>query len=146
MGKAKASARKVAAPVSPRPSSLTVTRTHLKPPDVTELISLISSAPIDELLPLLESVLVWYYPRGDLQSWINVLDRFDIVLEGIITDYALSLPQRNPFTPHTKNLVAEILRFLQLLFDNCTGRKAFNSYDVSALITRPADISVYMTS
>ncbi|KKY22180.1 putative ubiquitin-protein ligase [Phaeomoniella chlamydospora] len=39
----------------------------------------------------------WPFPRGDLYHWIDVLDRFDSILERFIKHYDLQSPQTRPF-------------------------------------------------
>lgn len=89
------------------------------------------AAPVEELVPILQEVDVWRWPRGDLHTWIPVIDRIDDVLEGIIGSYELSKPQMNPFTPKDRELVLESLRFTRLLLENNTSRKLYASFDVS---------------
>lgn len=71
------------------------------------------------------------WPRSDLHSWVKVLNKFDEILKGFIEEYELDKLQLNPFTPLTKSIITEILRFETLLLDNSTNRKLFASYDVS---------------
>ncbi|WVR09546.1 hypothetical protein IAU60_006615 [Kwoniella sp. DSM 27419] len=102
------------------------------PPDVAALITYIADAPDAELLSRLKSFTSWLYPRGDLTAWINVLDRLDDILAGIITEYQLDQLQTNDFSAQTKELLLEVLRVLRLLLDNTTNRRAFASYDAYA--------------
>jgi E3 ubiquitin-protein ligase HUWE1 len=83
-----------------------------------------------ELADALGAVRTWDWPRTDLQCWVEVLNRFDAILEKACADYALPAIQMTAFTPRTKRLVLEILRFTQLLLEHATNRKIFNSYDV----------------
>lgn len=70
------------------------------------------------------------WPRSDLHSWVQVLNKFDDILRGFIEQYELEKLQVNPFTPLTKAIITEILRYETLLLDNSTNRKLFASYDV----------------
>lgn len=79
---------------------------------------------------LLQTVPEWPWPRGDLHSWIKVLNKFDAILERVVGEYDLKRLQVNEFTPRTRELVLEILRFEKLLLERCTSRKVFASYDV----------------
>jgi len=72
----------------------------------------------------------WKWPRSDLNAWTKVLNKFDAVLEDVIRDYEVDKIQINDFTPATKRVVCEILRFERLLLENSTNRKMFSSYDV----------------
>ncbi len=59
------------------------------------------------------------------------MNKFDAILEELIRDYNIDKLQISPFTPESRSLLAEILRFERLLLENSTNRKMFNSYDVS---------------
>ena len=118
-------------------------------PQIAAFISSLASAQDDDLPELLESVLAvgWTWPRTDLQHWINTLNKFDTILEGVITDYDLATlehPQTNQFTPRTKRALLAILKFEKLLLENSTNRKIFASFDVSSpsrvcgLVGRPS--------
>jgi E3 ubiquitin-protein ligase HUWE1 len=76
----------------------------------------------------------WRWPRSDMNAWVRVLNKFDTVLEDIIRDYQVETLQLTPFTPSTKKLLSEILRFERLLLENSTNRKTFASYDVGPSI------------
>jgi E3 ubiquitin-protein ligase HUWE1 len=97
----------------------------------------------DDLVAILASVPSWRYPRHDLNAWVDVLDKLDEVLAEVITSYDIAKIQVNPFTPKTKELVLQILRFQKLLLENCTSRKLFASYDVSPTRETSFDISAY---
>lgn len=102
-----------------------------KPNDVVAFIDLVLRTAEPDLASVLGNFRIWRYPRGDLHSWIAVLDRFDGILEDTINTYELFKLQLNDFTPKTKELVLEMLRMTRLLMENCTNRKLFSSYDVS---------------
>jgi E3 ubiquitin-protein ligase HUWE1 len=100
-------------------------------PDLAEVISNIVDLPQDELPHYLANISTWMWPRSDLHSWVKVLNKFDEILKGFVEEYELDKLQLNPFTPLTKSIIMEILRFETLLLDNSTNRKLFASYDVS---------------
>ncbi|WVQ77455.1 hypothetical protein IAR50_007141 [Cryptococcus sp. DSM 104548] len=112
------------------------------PDDVAALITKISSASDEAIAEVLEQFQVWRYPRGDLHTWVLVLDRFDEILAGVIQNYDLTKIQLNDFTPKTKTLLLEVLRVQRLLLENCTNRKLFNSYDrlSDLLLTNDLDV------
>lgn len=88
----------------------------------------------NDLVALLNSHLVWVWPRTDLHHWIGVLNRFDAILDQIIKDYDLNSmdhAQTSPFTPRTAALLHAILAFEKVLLENATNRKVFASFDVS---------------
>lgn len=104
----------------------------IQPRDVAEYADKIVATPLTELVPVLQELDIWRFPKSDLNCWIAVLDKFDEALEGIITSYELTKPQMNPFTPKDRELVLEILRMQRLLMENSTSRKLFSSFDVSS--------------
>jgi E3 ubiquitin-protein ligase HUWE1 len=104
--------------------------------DVVRFVDAVAKSTDVQLVPLLARLDVWRFSRGDLHGWIPALDRFDGVLEGIVKNYELDKPQLNPFTPHDKTLLLEVLRVYRLLLENCTSRKLFASYDVSHIFAK----------
>jgi E3 ubiquitin-protein ligase HUWE1 len=100
-------------------------------PELVEVIKKLVELPQDELPVFLATIPSWLWPRSDLHSWVQVLNKFDDILRGFIEQYELEKLQVNPFTPLTKAIITEILRFETLLLDNSTNRKLFASYDVS---------------
>ncbi len=112
---------------------------YYQPTDVAVLIDkILKTTTNDELATFLLDHTVWYYPRGDLSSWIAVLDKFDSVLEEVVKAYDLDRPQIKPFDQETKRITLSILGYTRLLLENCTNRKLFSSYDVSHLSDLPA--------
>jgi E3 ubiquitin-protein ligase HUWE1 len=78
----------------------------------------------------LDAIDTWKWPRSDLNAWIKVLNRFDEILESVISEYAIDALQLKPFEPMTKRILSGVLRFERLLLENSTNRKSFSSYDV----------------
>lgn len=112
-----------------------IARTKKPPGDspAAGLIDLLTTTPDEQLASVLhEHSGHWPYPRTDLQLWIDVLNRFDGLLERTISDYHLPDVQMNVFTPRTKTLILGILAFMRLLLDHATNKKIFQSYDVRA--------------
>ncbi len=110
-------------------ASLTALRV-LQPPPVVELITKLQSTTNEELAIALSEITVWKWQRSDLNAWIKVLNKFDVILEEIIRDCSIDKLQTEPFTPMQRSLLFEILRFERLLLENSTNRKMYNSYDV----------------
>lgn len=106
-------------------------------PAVLDLTTKILNTSTDYLVPVLRSVESWQWPRSDLNAWSNVLNKFDSILEDIITQYELERVQTVTFRAETKSLVSAILRFQRLLLENSTNRKTFSSYDVLSTPSRP---------
>ncbi|KAG9316564.1 hypothetical protein JVU11DRAFT_2615 [Chiua virens] len=113
-------------------------------PQVAGLISKLSNTSNDDVADVLATIESWKWPRSDLNCWINVLDKFDAILEDAIRDYDIDKIQLNVFTPVTKKTISAILRFERLLLENSTNRKTFNSYDrlMSLLSTSDLDVLI----
>ncbi|WBW74340.1 HECT-type ubiquitin-protein ligase E3 Ptr1 [Schizosaccharomyces osmophilus] len=70
----------------------------------------------------------WTYPRGDLYSWIPVLNRFDAILEKMVEDYGLKTKvQSRPFDPLSYTVLLEVLKFSTYLLKHCANRSIYNS-------------------
>ncbi|KIJ18752.1 hypothetical protein PAXINDRAFT_167299 [Paxillus involutus ATCC 200175] len=113
-------------------------------PQVAELISKLANTLNDDIADVLAEIESWKWPRSDLNCWVKVLDKFDAILEDAIRDYDVDKLQLNVFTPATKKIISEILRFERLLLENSTNRKTFNSYDrlMSLLFTSDLDVLI----
>ncbi|KAK6504659.1 hypothetical protein TWF481_006599 [Arthrobotrys musiformis] len=71
---------------------------------------------------------IWPFPRGDLYHWIALLNRFDEVLEEIVTKYNLKAgPQVIPFEPGDEALLINIIDFSRLLIEECGNRSLYAS-------------------
>ncbi|KAJ3553706.1 hypothetical protein NM688_g3471 [Phlebia brevispora] len=117
-------------------------RKALPPPHVVELIDKLADTPNEDLAEVLGQIDYWKWPRSDLNAWVKVLNKFDAILEEAIRDYNIDKMQMNPFTPSTKRLICEVLRFERLLLENSTNRKTFNSYDRLNSFMATSDIDV----
>ncbi|EHY57695.1 E3 ubiquitin-protein ligase tom1 [Exophiala dermatitidis] len=123
-------------------------------PAVSDLVKKISTAPLAELPALFSGWSQrWPYPRGDLNNWIEPLDRFDSILADFNAKYGLDKgPQTVPFgislllegSPGVdekrlqelgfgpegdRELVEAILVFSKLLVEKCANRAVYNSTD-----------------
>ncbi|KIK67399.1 hypothetical protein GYMLUDRAFT_37513 [Collybiopsis luxurians FD-317 M1] len=119
-------------------------RTVPPPPQVADLITKLSNTPDDALAQTLEEIDSWKWQRSDLNAWIKVLNKFDGILEDVIREYDIDKLQVREFSPDSKKLVSEILKFERLLLENSTNRKMYNSYDRlnSLLFTSNLDILI----
>lgn len=107
----------------------------------------------EDVLTVLEPLChEWIFPKADLFHFVNVLNRLDQLLEGIIKRFGIGAPlspketapssakeetlstsvsiQKIAFQPATKRLLLSILRFTLLLQENATNRSVYNSYEV----------------
>ena len=111
--------------------------THLpKHPHVSTLITTLLATPDDQVADVLEPISSWKWPRSDLHSWVNVLNKFDEIYENIIREYEVEKLQCKDFSLEGKRTLLEVLKFQRLLLENSTNRKLFSSYDVSLTVDR----------
>lgn len=111
-------------------------------PQVQKLMEQVMKASDDELPNILDGIVEWCWPRGDLHFWVPALNRFDTILEETCRDYDLSNLQINEFTPLRKRLIISILHFSRLLIENSTSRKLYNSYEHLRNLLFARDIDV----
>ncbi|EPX73305.1 HECT-type ubiquitin ligase E3 Ptr1 [Schizosaccharomyces octosporus yFS286] len=103
------------------------------PPWVLEFIKEVQDekrCPLDKVASLCSDFRKreWTYPRGDLYSWIPVLNRFDAILEKTVEDYDLKTKvQTRPFDPQSYTVLLEVLRFSTYLLKHCANRSIYNS-------------------
>lgn len=100
------------------------------------LISSLLGTRNEDLAQVLSEITTWKWPRSDLNAWIKVLNKFDSILEEIVAGYTVNDLQLDSFSPASKRLLSEVLRFERLLLENSTNRKLFSSYDVSDPLLR----------
>lgn len=97
---------------------------------MADLIKKIMLSTDDAVEAVLGEISSWTWPRSDLGAWIDPLDKFDSILDVLVTKYDLEALQIQPFSPEDKTQLLSVLRFLRLLLENTTNRKVFSSYDV----------------
>lgn len=67
--------------------------------------------------------------------WVPVLDRFDSILERICNDFHLQQQvQSREFDSNTKALLLAITSILKVLFEHCTNRNIYNSFEVGQIV------------
>ncbi|KPV73687.1 uncharacterized protein RHOBADRAFT_16819 [Rhodotorula graminis WP1] len=120
-------------------------------PGIAAFIAQVQAVPQHELPALLEPLVAagWTWPRTDLQHWIHPLNRFDDILEQVISDYDLATMehgQTNTFTPRTKELLLAVLCFEKLLLENSTNRKIFNGFDRLNDLLHTTDLDVLLAT
>ncbi|RVX75705.1 hypothetical protein B0A52_00061 [Exophiala mesophila] len=123
-------------------------------PAVSDLVKKVTTVGLADLPALINGWSQrWPYPRGDLNNWIEPLDRFDSILQSFITKYGLDQgPQVIPFgtslllegSPGVteerlkelkfgpegdRELIEVILVFSKLLVEKCANRAVYNSTD-----------------
>ncbi|WFD40296.1 HECT-type E3 ubiquitin transferase [Malassezia japonica] len=109
-----------------------ITKTPKRKPEVPPELAALSAhiADVDEsALPDVLCIEQWMWPRGDLYSWVAVLNRFDAILERVCAAGDLKPVQWRAFDAETKRLLLAILSFSRLLLENCMNRKLYASYE-----------------
>ncbi|KAI9202106.1 uncharacterized protein BJ171DRAFT_461717, partial [Polychytrium aggregatum] len=104
------------------------------PPWVVALSDQLVSCPQDDLPTLIHSLPEWSHPKGDMFHWIPVLNRFDLVLEAITkpidsTPASSASILDSELAPESVPIITSILHFTKLLWENCTNRNLYNSYE-----------------
>ena len=77
----------------------------------------------------------WPWPKTDLYHWVPLLNKIDELLGNIVSQYALSSTafQATPFALKDKQSLLGMLRLTWLLWENCTNRSLYSSYEVLSL-------------
>ena len=93
----------------------------------------------DHLAPVLASVTCWPYPKSDLYHWIPLLNRMDAALEEFVAKYKLaaggvSVGADDNWSPDDKAELLAILKLSTFLWENCTNRSLYASYEVRFIV------------
>lgn len=80
-----------------------------------------------ELVQRLNGLLEWNKPRGDLVDWIALLNRFDDILERMVTAYHLEEPQLSVMSALDVELVLSCVKFTTTLITHCTSGDIYDS-------------------
>lgn len=112
------------------------------PRQLSELIQRLETDAESQIPSIVQKLDHWPFARGDLFHWVAVLDRFDIILQNICNDYNLKEIQTKPFTPETKDIILAIVDLSRTLFENCTNRNIYNSYEHLSMLLNTFDIDV----
>lgn len=103
---------------------------HLQPPAIRDFIRKVLEASDDALPGLLDQFDKWTYPKGDMFQWVDVLNKFDALLETICKKYDLKQVQTRSFEGLDKCLLVSIIRFSVFLLDHCANRSLYASSNV----------------
>ncbi|ORX50832.1 hypothetical protein DM01DRAFT_1090162 [Hesseltinella vesiculosa] len=108
-----------------------------------QVIKQLEDAPEEQLVSIItEQLDQWTFSRGDLFHWVTVLNRFDTILERLCQDHKLDAIQRVPFQPAEKQLILAILQLCPVLFEHCTNRNIFNSYEHLSALLNTSDVDI----
>ncbi|KAI8991027.1 hypothetical protein BDF20DRAFT_908845 [Mycotypha africana] len=113
------------------------------PRQLSDLIKQLETGPEEKIPSLVQQLIHWPYSRGDLFYWVAVLDRFDDILARICkVEYNLTEFQTRPFDDQTKQLIMSILDLSRTLFENCTNRNIYNSYEYLCYLFNTFDLDI----
>ncbi|KAJ9088888.1 E3 ubiquitin-protein ligase tom1 [Entomophthora muscae] len=99
------------------------------PPFLRRLVVKIFEAKEKELPEILRKFVDVSLPKSDLNNWIGILNKFDRLLEDLIAKYELTSIQKTDFSLQDKELILAILALTKSLFDKCTNRNLYCSYE-----------------
>lgn len=71
----------------------------------------------------------WHFPKSDLFHWTSVLNEWDDILERMVTKYSLKELQKMEFEESDQLLMRGILKLTWYLWENCTNRNLYASYE-----------------
>ncbi|KAI5190779.1 E3 ubiquitin-protein ligase HUWE1 [Nematocida sp. AWRm77] len=97
--------------------------------EVGRMIEQLETLPEGEIEAYLGGLPEWKHGKTDLLYWMDVLNRFDELLEGVVKEYNLGALQNKEFTQQDRGMVREILRFQKVLVENGSNKSIFNSFD-----------------
>jgi E3 ubiquitin-protein ligase HUWE1 len=72
----------------------------------------------------------WPFPKTDLFHWVPLLNQFDELLESLTKTYELSKLQEKDFLKEDKENLLALLKLTWFLWENCTNRNLYASYEV----------------
>ncbi|KAI9357936.1 hypothetical protein DFJ73DRAFT_173945 [Zopfochytrium polystomum] len=115
-------------------------------PAVASAISLLRDCPEEALPEIADKVAEWNLPKSDFFHWIAVLDRFDSLLESAVEKAQLKSVQVQPLDSNVRSTVLAVLRISKVLFDNCTNRNLYNSFEHVSNLLNSNDVDVLLAT
>ncbi|KAK4518814.1 ribosomal RNA biogenesis protein rrp5 [Mucor velutinosus] len=112
------------------------------PRQLSDLIRRLEVEEKEHIPSIIRELSSWPYARGDLFHWVAALDRLDAILLDICTEYNLKDIQTKPFDDQTKELILSIIDLARILFENCTNRNIYNSYEHLNMLLNTFDMDV----
>ncbi|OMJ30040.1 E3 ubiquitin-protein ligase TOM1-like [Smittium culicis] len=118
---------------------------NFPPHEISELRHALETVDESQLFHVVSNIKHWPFLRSDFYYWIKVLDRFDEILEKIISKHSLIRPDshlvRNDLPDDTAQLICAILDFTRLLMENCINRTIYSSIErLGALLCVPNNL------
>ncbi|XP_066283508.1 E3 ubiquitin-protein ligase HUWE1-like [Branchiostoma lanceolatum] len=130
-----------------------IDRTKLKktvsevPADCKALIEHLKTVPLEELPGVLDSIKTWNYGKCELVHWIDVLDRFDTILEeACLTPPGAewTLPIDRPDMVQSKERLLKVLQFTALLIEHSFSRHLYNSMEHVTRLLSSSDMGLVL--
>ncbi|XP_078678082.1 E3 ubiquitin-protein ligase HUWE1-like isoform X6 [Branchiostoma floridae x Branchiostoma belcheri] len=130
-----------------------IDRTKLKktvsevPADCKALIEHLKTVPLEELPGVLDSIKTWNYGKCELVHWIDVLDRFDTILEeACLTPPGAewTLPIDRPEMVQSKERLLKVLQFTALLIEHSFSRHLYNSMEHVTRLLSSSDMGLVL--
>ncbi|KAF7724152.1 hypothetical protein EC973_001277 [Apophysomyces ossiformis] len=112
------------------------------PSQLRDVIGKLETDSEDQIPAHIEKLKDWTFPRGDLFHWAHALNRFDAILQRVCLEYELDHIQAQNFDPGTKRLLIAIANLSKTLFENCTNRNIYSSYEHMNSLLNTTDIDV----
>ncbi|KAK9466030.1 hypothetical protein V1512DRAFT_31791 [Lipomyces arxii] len=111
-------------------SSASAKRLAHMPPSLKNFITLLETCPESDLTEHIQNYgNSWDQPRGDMHHWINVLNRFDDILQRAVTKSGLrtNMPTAYIFESAEEKLIVAVLDLTALLLEHCSHRSLYAS-------------------
>ncbi|KAB7504010.1 E3 ubiquitin-protein ligase HUWE1 [Armadillidium nasatum] len=118
------------------------------PGDCGWLIEKLYNCSNEELLPILKSIETWSYGKCELHHWINVLDRFDSILEDATKkeENQWVLPCDLSKNAHMQELVVWVLYFTTLLVEHSFSRHLYSSVEHLITLLSSSSMTVILSN
>ncbi|RCH95819.1 hypothetical protein CU097_014604 [Rhizopus azygosporus] len=117
------------------------------PPELKNVIEHLEKEDQSQISRWTNEIVEWKYPRSDFFQFVAVLNRFDTILENICKEYELTQHvQKKHFDATIKQTLLSILNFTRLLFDHCSNRSLYNSFEHLNSLLYTTDIDVLETT
>ncbi|KAH9385126.1 E3 ubiquitin-protein ligase HUWE1 [Nematocida major] len=100
------------------------------PENISNIIRNLESVPESEIAVYLTNINEWRHTKTDLFYWVSVLDRLDMVLKNMLSEYNIEQFQNRPLSKEDKEKAHAILKFQKLLVENSSNKSLFSSFDV----------------
>ncbi|CAK7911902.1 E3 ubiquitin-protein ligase Tom1p [[Candida] anglica] len=119
-------------------------------PKFIAYIEEVSDCPVESLPEVLSRYAAnsWERPRGDLNHWVTVLNRFDSLFESCIAKYHLDdeFPSLVAISSSDRRLLISCLQFTTLLLEHCTSRLIYNSAERLYCLINTVDVDLRLAA